>query len=215
MRRLLVSVALGTLLWAAPATAQNIVTNPGFAGNLNNWTADPATTFDLGRDDTGTPGSGSARHVFNNASPGNATQTALIQCIPINAGSTYSFGGKIFLPAQQPGGTGAQIILTWYTSADCSVGGLNAQIIGGQALNAWFPASFAGFLAPPAAIRARIRAEVFAPPMSVSEMAFDDFFLIEETIVPALSLPWLLALAAATVLAAGVLLRPRPRLAGV
>jgi hypothetical protein len=117
------SLALLAALASAPASAQNIAINFDFDTDLSSWnTSENAptevTTAWNSLDANGAPNSGSAQ--VNNISPGPNNGVTLIQCLPATAGQTYSFGGKIRVPAP---GLGANDVATvdayWTNDASC------------------------------------------------------------------------------------------------
>ena len=117
------SLALLAALAAAPAFAQNIAINFDFNTDLSSWNTSEnspteVTTAWNSLDANGAPNSGSAQ--VNNISPGPNNGVTLIQCLPATAGLTYSFGGKIRVPAP---GLGANDVATvdayWTNDAGC------------------------------------------------------------------------------------------------
>lgn len=86
--------ALLAALWVAPASAQNLLSNPGFAGDLSSWTFGAAFTY-VPLDSTGQPGSGCAqgRHT------GVTGLSTMGQCVPVTPNGTYELGATMAAPA--------------------------------------------------------------------------------------------------------------------
>jgi len=190
------------ILATAPASAQNLVTNPGFDGDLSGWSTG-AATFDGTLDDTGTAGSGSARHMFINAGPGSVTSLALSQCIPVTAGTDYTFGGKVFIASGQAVPVTGFVTVTFMSSIDCTLGGLDSAVLSTGLTDGWIPLSSGPVTASPGAIRAWITGQNAAGAAGTSAVNWDDFFLMEATGVPALPSAATTALLAALLAAAG------------
>src|SRR5689334_8749631 len=101
---------------ASPAFAVNLVTNQGFAGNLNGWSAAGNVTYDAANDATGVPGSGSAMSTF--VASGVSTQLALSQCIASGPGS-YTLGGKVLIPNGQAVGGSGLVTVSFFSNPGC------------------------------------------------------------------------------------------------
>ena len=117
------SLAVLAAFALASASAQNIAINFDFNTDLGSWNtsenaASEVTTAWNSLDANGAPTSGSAQ--VNNISPGPNNGVTLIQCLPAGAGQTYSFGGKILVPAP---GLGSNDVATvdayWTNDAGC------------------------------------------------------------------------------------------------
>lgn len=132
-----VSLALA----AAPAAAQNLLTNAGFATDTAGWTysggAGNVAWSPL--DATGRDGSGSA--LLTAASPSAGISAYLGQCLAATAGS-YTFGGAVRVPSGQ-GRTGlVSIAFVPYDTTDCSGSGLEFQTTpGASTTDEWEPLS--------------------------------------------------------------------------
>jgi hypothetical protein len=122
MLRSLVRPALLVLVIAAlasPAFAVNLVTNPGFAGNLNGWSASGSTVYDGANDATGGGGSGSAKNTF--VASGISTTLAISQCIAAGPGS-YTLGGKVLIPNGQPVSGSGDVTVSFFSAPGCTTG---------------------------------------------------------------------------------------------
>lgn len=83
---------------AAVARAEtNLLANPGFDHSLQGWTktgSGPSVAWQSA-DADGSAGSGSARVVWRQpAGVGNPFE-ALVQCVPVTAGTLYSYSGRV------------------------------------------------------------------------------------------------------------------------
>jgi len=117
------SLPLLAALAAAPASAQNIAINFDFTTDLDSWNTNENSPMEVSTawnnlDANDMPNSGSAQ--VNNISPGPNNGVTLVQCLPATQGQTYSFGGKIRVPAP---GLGANDVATidavWTDDASC------------------------------------------------------------------------------------------------
>ena len=93
--------------------------NPGFAGNLNGWSAAGNVAYDAANDATGVPGSGSAKSTF--VGGGASTQLALSQCVAAGPGS-YTLGGKVLIPNGQSVGGQGLVTVSFFSAPGCSTG---------------------------------------------------------------------------------------------
>jgi hypothetical protein len=89
------AAAMALLLLAAPAAAQNLLSNPDFDHDVSGWTFASSPVFDPALDVNGNPGSGSA---LIDSFPGTACQCVVRT---VAAGETYEFGGSALLAASQ------------------------------------------------------------------------------------------------------------------
>jgi hypothetical protein len=130
---------------AVPLEAANLLQNPNFNGSLASWVA-PYATYDATRSATA-DGTGSALAGFtlpSNAAYGNAN--GVEQCVDgIVPGTSYDFGGKVFIPSGQVGlGGGGSVYIQWYGSAGCTgtlTGNTNTAIALAppSSTNVWYP----------------------------------------------------------------------------
>ncbi len=87
---------LAGLAWVSPgarAQAPNLLTNPGFAGDLAGWVV-PATFTYVPLDSTGQPGSGCAQGRYQ----GVTGLTTMHQCVPVVPNATYEVGATMAAP---------------------------------------------------------------------------------------------------------------------
>ena len=110
-------LCLSLLGAASMASAQNLLSNPNFAGGtLAPWGAG-ITTFDP--QSASADGTGSVSGTYTGA---YGVALAMNQCVLITAGSYYNFAGKVLIPSGQttPGST--HLYTKWYSSTTCGVG---------------------------------------------------------------------------------------------
>src|ERR1700730_10258284 len=82
---------------SAAGTAQNLLVNPNFALGVSGWQVLGPATWDGTLDAGGAaPTSGSAKGVTTQ--PGG-TDAIVAQCVPLDVGATYHFGGQIYIPS--------------------------------------------------------------------------------------------------------------------
>jgi hypothetical protein len=140
MRLRFLAAPVVALLCAAPALAQNLITDPNFDSGLDGWQAGAGTTWDVTRDADGNAASGSAQGARDFASP-QEVDTLLAQCIPVlEPSAQYRFDGKVFIPGGQAGSGGVYFAVTFYPQTAC--GGAAVPFITTQspvvtATNAW------------------------------------------------------------------------------
>lgn len=180
-------IFLASLFSSAPLHAQNIVLNGTFDESLIGWytSSDTDMTADWSPVDAGASGtSGSVRIV--NISAGASNGVTLNQCVPINSGQRYTYGGKVRIPS----GTGqvltnnAVMSLRYYSEPDCS-GPLGGSISTGnspQTFDTWVTQS-STVTARSGARSAEVRALVSKFPAGGSFMVrFDDITLTTPSI---------------------------------
>ncbi len=109
-------VACACLLAAAAVSAQNLVTNGSFEGNLTGWDFPDTTTYDPTLDATGTAGSGSAKSVL---APGQS-RGVVMRCVGVSGSAAYAASGKVRIPAGQATTGDVKIYLNFYSGSDCS-----------------------------------------------------------------------------------------------
>lgn len=116
-------LAAAFLLAAAPINAENLVRNGTFNSNVDEWPPEDSSALVTWSplDANASPSSGSV--LVANVSAGPSNGAGIHQCVSgsgIVPGATYTYGGKVRIPAGQ-GRTGLVMFgLRWYTSPDCS-----------------------------------------------------------------------------------------------
>ncbi|HVR11727.1 MAG TPA: hypothetical protein VMW75_27040 [Thermoanaerobaculia bacterium] len=101
------------------ASAQNLVVNPDFDTSLNGWVVTDMVSWDGTLDAGASPGSGSAKGVFD-APAATQLYPVISQCLPLDIGTTYHFGGDIFIhPGNTAPGSAFYSVIPFPT-ADCS-----------------------------------------------------------------------------------------------
>lgn len=105
------------------APTQNLLLNPGFDTDLANW--DLFLAFDVtaawsATDEHGDPGSGSLRGNLP-ASGSFRTPIYAVQCIAVQGGTAYQFGGSVLLPAATtPDHAFATVFANLYAQPECT-----------------------------------------------------------------------------------------------
>lgn len=203
------------VLTARPANAQNVLTNPHFDTSLTGWTASGVVTFDATNDANGSPSSGSAHLTALGIGANSLTSAGPGQCLPAVAGTSYDYGGKVFLSAAPPNGFGF-VILSFYSSTTCttfipSPGGAGNHI---TSINVWLPSGGTA-VAPVGAQSMLIQTNEGTDASNPGDFTvnYDDMFLqVSGSVVPAMP-PALVALMALSLLAGAVWMARRQRLA--
>jgi hypothetical protein len=118
MTTLILALTVVALFAGAEAgAAQNLLVNPHFDTGLTGWQVLGPGTWDGTLDAGGAaPTSGSAKGVTTQ--PGGV-DAIVAQCVPLNIGATYHFGGKIFIPGGNTAAGGVFFILIPFPQADC------------------------------------------------------------------------------------------------
>jgi hypothetical protein len=121
-RRILFTAVVGLLAAGArPASAQNLLTNPGFDGNATGWMLFGPAVFDPANDVAGNPASGSAQGAYT-LTTGNSTGVVL-QCVtPVTPGASWTLGASVLFSAPNgSAGSGAGLLATQgFSDAGCS-----------------------------------------------------------------------------------------------
>ena len=124
--------------FASPSIAQNLLSNPDFDTNNTGW---PGSAFDATRDVANDAGSGSG--LVTNSAANALTGLTMTQCVDgIVAGTSYNYGGSVFLTREEDTTTGnGRADLSWFSGAGC----VNANFLGGSpsalatTIDAWTP----------------------------------------------------------------------------
>ncbi len=159
------------------ASAQNLVTNPSFNANLAAWNNLGGITSSWNSDDAdGSGTSGSAQIVYPGAV--NATGNGIYSnCIPVAAGTHYSFGAKFKVRSGQTTGPGAFATVLWYSSGSCFNFLANANTSTVTALDSWVAASVPDTVAPAGATSALLSLYAFQTTPGTTTVLADDAFL--------------------------------------
>jgi hypothetical protein len=120
-------LAAGVLLLltgqGAPASAQNLLTNPNFDSSLIGWQTGPVPGITVAWDGTldadGSSSSGSVLGSFS-ALQFIGLVPVVSQCVATTPGTTYLLGGEIFIPSGQDAFGSAFVSVLFYPSANCS-----------------------------------------------------------------------------------------------
>jgi hypothetical protein len=166
------------LTLVSSSSAQNLLTNPGFATDTSGWTLGVSfmTASWENLDATGQSGSGSVLETSTVAGLTNG----LTQCVPVVAGQAYDFGARIMAPGGESNQFDANAEVVWYSGSSCrstSLGTDDGAFVSGTS-SVFVGTSASGKVAPAGAGSASlILALGVAPgaslPVSVS---FDDAY---------------------------------------
>ena len=182
MKRCTIVVILVLAVCAGPLQAQNIVLNGEFDDSLIGWnaTGDPNMLAVWSpADANGSLSSGSVR--ITNQWPNASNGVTVSQCVPVNTGQRYTYGGKVRVPsgAAQDIDNLAVMSLRFYSGPDCTTSNGGGITSGGspQSFNVWVAQS-ASAVARPGARSAEVRALVTKFPAGGTFIAhFDDITL--------------------------------------
>jgi hypothetical protein len=197
---------------AAPAFAQNLTINPHFdGGTAVPWTG--TFGFDATMDDTGTPGSGSARSSIN-STDGNgvaALASGPRQCFVVSPGATYTASENVFISTVNPTPDVAFLTLGWYTNGICDNSGfISNSLAQTTTTNSWVPLNLTNVVPPAGANSVLIVGEWEWFEDATHTVNFDDILLSATGGVPAAPPIVLVALAVLLVVTAvSVMRRPR------
>ena len=180
-----IPMAIGALLLAAvlfmprASAAANLVINGDFDTQIFSW--DLMINIDTAgwssQDASGSSSSGSARLTRTiEHTAGNGT--ALRQCVAVEAGRTYDFASKTFLPSGQPVGLQAGSQIVWFASDDCTSGFIDrTAFVPIVDVGTWVDFEDNDIVAPPGTLAAQIQLSVFGPVGSAYRAHFDDIVL--------------------------------------
>lgn len=215
-RVFLVAAAVGVLAAGArPASAQNLLTNPGFDGNANGWTLPVPAVYDPTVDIANNLSSGSAHlsvHLDSLASSANIAW----QCVtPVTPGATITFSGNVmFSPVATPSsqGIGVGVLLAaGYSDTACtsSIAVIGISNFPPQSLGQWQFHSMSGTVPPGAQ---SILAQVSMVPTTFASdfiVNADNIDVESTAAVPTMSTVWLTLLAIGCALAVLVMQQRR------
>lgn len=210
-RGVLTALLLGLVAIASsPALAVNLVTNPGFAGNLTGWTIGGTVVYDGANDATGVPGSGSAQTTFVAVAPSTALE--IHQCIATGPGN-YTLGGKVLIPNGQSVTSTGFVTVSYFSGGNCTTGFISASTLSTSTPGSWQTLS-GPITAPAGTTNIWITGQNGSNAAGTSVVRFDDFVLdnglgAQATDVPTLGSSGLLALLAGLGAAGLLVLRKR------
>ncbi len=98
----------------------NLLDNPGFATDFTGWDQYPGRIGEWSSEDADGSGSSGSALLGNEGTSDGVVPLVLNQCLPVQAGQEYQFGGDVRVPAGQPSGTAAYIFAYPYTNSDCA-----------------------------------------------------------------------------------------------
>ena len=190
----------GTLLvlFSMPCLAQdNLLTNPGFDSNLSGWRQFFGQSAEWSSDNAnGSGGSGSA-FVGNKGQHNGVAPLVLHQCVPVQPGQEYEFGGDVRVPVDQPPSTTAYIFVYTFASEDCSGDSFDFESTTGFSLTGDWVGSSSSIVTGPNIQTIRVTVGIFKPTAETDDAAayFDNLFLIgpdgdDIVVTPSISASW-------------------------
>jgi hypothetical protein len=147
------SLVVAVIAIAAPAAAQNMLTNNSFPANVAGWALDGSASVAWNSlDADGSPASGSA--LVTNSSPGASNGAGMYQCAgAVIAGNSYDYGGRILIPSGQLTTGDAQVGLRFLDGAGCTGNTVGSQPrIQVGTTGSWQTATSTGNVAPAGAV---------------------------------------------------------------
>ena len=185
MFKLLRLSVAAAVVCASAASAQNLLTNPGFATNLDGWSVANDSTIPAAwssDDAAGSPASGSALLTDTDADSG-ALITALNQCVAVTAGVTYKTSADFLFPGGQSSSGNAQILVYWLSQPGCNgfLSGVSVSQSFGQFPNDTWNTASSDLRAPDDAASARVQLGINKTPAGGSLAAkFDNVLFAPE-----------------------------------
>lgn len=177
LRTTIVPVA-ALLLWiGAPASAQNLLTNPDFDQDIAGWSCDLDGVCAWSEDDPDDdPASGSGQVTRAGA---GAFRGQLVQCVELPVAGRYHVEGSLRTISDDP--RNGQLDVAWFDEAGCGGSRLRLDIVGAvpTALG-WTPLE-AVLLAPQGAVSLEYRAIAFALETESQTVRVDTAFVPEPT----------------------------------
>jgi hypothetical protein len=149
-RLFLLAVVLALLAAGVrPASAQNLLVNPGFTGSASGWALQNGATFDSGVDIANSATSGSARLAVTILGINN-TDAIASQCVtPVTAGAPLTVSGNVLFTAVEsltPGSGAGVIAAGGFSDTACGtlVGSLIESAFPAQINGVWQSQSVSG-----------------------------------------------------------------------
>ncbi len=114
-------LAVGVLVFLPPASAQNLLTNPGFQANTGGWfqTIGPGLTISRQAEDVGDDPASGALEVALATSFGVSRGDGARQCVPVVPRAHYDLAAWIRIQPGQPQGV-ASAYVRWYSEPGCT-----------------------------------------------------------------------------------------------
>jgi hypothetical protein len=189
--RLLLS-CLFLFIWGSAQA--NELANPGFDTNISGWDIfQNRVAAWTDEDANGDTSSGSA--LLSNLSVSNGTVPLVLhQCIVVESGVEYEFGGDLLVLPDQPDDTAAYIFVQAFLSGDCSGGTAQIAQVSSTTVDDWVGVSSSITLGP-GVTSLRVGLGVFKPTGVSAEARalFDNISLIANdgsVVNPSMSASW-------------------------
>lgn len=174
----------------------NAIENPGFESDLSGWGKYFGRIGEWSSEDAGGSEDSGSALLGNEGAAGGFTPLVLHQCIMVQPGQEYEFGGDVLVPNGQPSGTAAYIYVDSYTDTNCSTGRQVAPPAGSGTVGDWVSAS-SSIVAAPGIMSISVALGVFKPEgeLGDAEAYFDNiYFLVPDSagfvVNPAMSASW-------------------------
>jgi hypothetical protein len=152
---LLVAALSGSSL---KASAQELVTNGHFHGDIAGWTLIGVGTQAWDPVDwQANPGSGSIRIVNMRQAANQFAGSG--QCIPLTPSGTYELGTHVRFPSGQVDTGFGSAAVAWFDNTNCAPPALsvaNSPLIPSAATDTWIESFMAGLIAPPGTVAAGV-----------------------------------------------------------
>lgn len=181
-------------LFSVSAHAQGLLSNPGFDTGFDDWEVFEGRVGAWVEDDArGKPDSGSALLTNLNVSNGSVP-LVLYQCIPVESGVEYEFGGDLMVSANQPEDTAAYIFLQTFQDDNCLIGLPQTTGVYSNSVDEWVTRS-ASIIPDPGVATVRFGLGVFKPTGETAEARafFDNILLVAydgSAVNPSMSASW-------------------------
>lgn len=179
--RLTQKLLSGTLLIGISVSAlaqDNLLANPGFESDFTGWDQYGGRIGEWSSEDADGSGSSGSALIGNEDPSDGVVPLVLNQCLPVQAGQQYQFGGDVWVPPGQPAGTVGYVFVYPFTNSTCA-GVLGAFESTGSSSGTW--ASTNGAITTGAGIQSILFAiGVFKPngEMADAEAYFDNLYLL-------------------------------------
>ena len=186
------------LLLSTPALAQdNLLTNPGFASDLFGWNKFAGRTATWTDEDANGSGFSGSAFVVNEGQHNGVVPLVLHQCVQVQPGQEYEFGGDIRVPEGEPSGATAYIFAYTHASENCSGDAFEFESATGFSPTGGWVGTNNSIVTGPNIQTIRLTMGVFKPTVETADAGafFDNLFLIgpdgnDIIVTPAISASW-------------------------
>ena len=114
-------LAIVLLAFSTDAPAQdNLLENPGFDSDFSGWDQYFGRIGEWSSEDADGSGTSGSALIGNEGTSDGVIPLVLNQCLGVQAGEQYQFGGEVRVPPGQPSGTAAYIFAYPFTNSSCA-----------------------------------------------------------------------------------------------